>query len=149
MTFPRMDNVGIVVEDLEVAIAFFGELGLALEGRMKIEGSWADQVVGLKNIQSEIAMMKTPDGQGRLELATYHRPKAGKPNPAIPPSNTLGLHRVMFEVKAIDDTLARLRNHGAELVGEVAQYEDVYRLCYLHGPGGIIVALAQKLAGGA
>jgi catechol 2,3-dioxygenase-like lactoylglutathione lyase family enzyme len=148
MTFPRMDNVGIVVDDLNAAIAFFRELGLELEGQMKIEGAWADKVVGLENIQSEIAMMKTPDGQGRIELATYHWPKAGKSNPRIPPSNTLGLHRVMFEVKDIDEVLTRLRAHGAELVGEISQYEDIYRLCYLRGPGGIILALAEKLSGG-
>jgi catechol 2,3-dioxygenase-like lactoylglutathione lyase family enzyme len=143
--FPRMDNVGIVVDDLKEAIAFFRELGLELEGRMKVEGDWVDKTVGLKNTQSEIAMMKTPDGHGRIELATYHRPKAGKSVPEIPPSNTLGLHRVMFEVADIDEMLSRLKVHGAELVGEVAQYENAYRLCYLRGPGGIIVALAEKV----
>jgi catechol 2,3-dioxygenase-like lactoylglutathione lyase family enzyme len=140
-----MDNVGIVVEDLKAAIAFFRELGLEVEGQMEIEGDWADKTVGLKDIRSEIAMMRTPDGHGRLELATYHRPKAGSSSPKAPPSNTLGLHRVMFEVKDIQDTLARLRKHGAELVGEVAQYGNIYRLCYLRGPAGIILALAEKI----
>lgn len=141
-----MDNVGIVVNDLKAAIAFFREFGLELEGEMKIEGSWADRVVGLKNIQSEIAMMKTPDGRGRLELAKYLRPKAGSFNPKVAPANTLGLHRVMFAVTDIDDVVARLQKRGAALVGEVAQYEGMYRLCYLRGPEGIIVALAEQLS---
>jgi len=145
MAFPRMDNVAVVVEDLAAAIAFFKELGLELEAQMGIEGAWADKVVGLKDIRSEIVMMRTPDGHGRLELTKYHRPQAIAPEPKVFPSNTLGLHRVMFQVEHIDDTLARLRAHGAELVGEVVNYEDIYRLCYLRGPGGIIVALAEKI----
>jgi catechol 2,3-dioxygenase-like lactoylglutathione lyase family enzyme len=141
-----MDNVGIVVDDLDAAIAFFTELGMELEGRMQIEGAWAAGVVGLDDMRCEIAMMRIPDGPGRLELSMYHNPKAIVPKPEITPSNTLGLHRVMFAVDDIDDTLARLRPYGAELVGEVARYEDSYRLCYLRGPSGIILALAEQLS---
>jgi catechol 2,3-dioxygenase-like lactoylglutathione lyase family enzyme len=143
MTILRMDNVAIVVEDLDGAIAFFSELGLEVEGRAEIEGAFADQTVGIDGIRSEIAMMRTPDGHGRLELTKYHRPAAITAEP--PPPNTVGLHRVMFAVDDIDDTVARLRGHGAELLGEVAQYEDMYRLCYLRGPAGIIIALAERL----
>jgi catechol 2,3-dioxygenase-like lactoylglutathione lyase family enzyme len=146
MTIQRMDNVGIVVDDLEAAVAFFTELGMELEGRMPIEGSWAGRVVGLDDMRSEIAMMRIPDAPGRLELATYHHPKAIIPEPATAPPNTLGLHRVMFTVDDIGDTLTRLRRHGAELVGEVTRYEDSYLLCYLRGPGGIILALAEQLS---
>jgi len=145
MTIQRMDNVAIVVDDLDAAVAFFAELGLALDGRAHIEGEFADQTVGLDGIRSEIAMMRTPDGHGRLELTKYLAPEASAPSPAIPPPNTLGLHRVMFAVDDLDDTLARLRPHGAELLREVANYEDVYRLCYLRGPAGIIVALAEEV----
>jgi catechol 2,3-dioxygenase-like lactoylglutathione lyase family enzyme len=145
MTILRMDNVGIVVDDLEAAIAFFVELGMELDGRQSIEGRWAERVVGLDDLRSEIAMMRTPDGQGRLELTKYHRPTARSAVLETPPPNTLGLHRVMFAVDDIDDVVARLQAHGAELIGEVAQYEDVYRLCYLRGPEGIIVALAEQL----
>ena len=140
-----MDNVGIVVDDLDAAVAFFTELGMELEGRMPIEGEWAGRVVGLDDMRSEIAMMRVPDGPGRLELSTYHNPAAITPEPAITPANTLGLHRVMFAVDAIYDTIARLRPHGAELVGEVMRYEDSYLLCYLRGPSGIILALAEQL----
>ncbi|GHH25151.1 VOC family protein [Streptomyces lanatus] len=143
MTLQRMDNVGIVVEDLDAAIAFFTELGMELEGKAEIEGRWADLTVGLEGIRCVIAMMRTPDGHGRLELAQYHAPAAIGATP--PPPNTLGLHRVMFAVDDIDDTIARLRPHGAELLGEVARYEDSYRLCYLRGPAGIIVGLAEQL----
>ena len=146
MTIQRMDNVGIVVDDLDAAIAFFAELGMELEGRMPIEGSWAENVVGLDDMRSEIAMMRIPDAPGRLELAKYHTPKAITPKPEITPANTLGLHRVMFAVDDIEDTLARLRPHGAELVSEVARYEDSYLLCYLRGPSGIILALAEQLS---
>jgi catechol 2,3-dioxygenase-like lactoylglutathione lyase family enzyme len=145
MTIQRMDNVGIVVDDLEAAIAFFGELGMALEGTAQIEGLWADRTVGLDGVRSDIAMMRTPDGHGRLELAKYHTPAAVSAEPENPLPNTLGLHRVMFAVDDIDDVVARLRAHGAELLGEVAQYEDSYRLCYVRGPAGIIVALAEQL----
>jgi catechol 2,3-dioxygenase-like lactoylglutathione lyase family enzyme len=145
MTIQRMDNVGIVVDDLDAAVAFFTELGMEVEGRAEIEGSWADQTVGLEGVQTEIAMMKTADGHGRLELSVYQRPDAVTPEPWPIPSNTLGLHRVMFAVDDIDDTIARLRPHGAEILGEVAQYENFYRLCYLRGPAGIILALAEQI----
>jgi catechol 2,3-dioxygenase-like lactoylglutathione lyase family enzyme len=145
MTIQRMDNVGIVVDDLDAAVAFFTELGMELEGRTPIEGTWAGAVVGLDGLRTEIAMMRIPDGPGRLELAKYHSPEAIVPEPATVPPNTLGLHRVMFAVDDLEDTLARLRPHGAELVGEVTRYEDSYLLCYLRGPNGIILALAEQL----
>ncbi|MFJ5711628.1 VOC family protein [Streptomyces sp. NPDC093105] len=144
MALQRMDNVGIVVEDLDAAVAFFTTLGMEVEGRMRIEGLFADQAVGLDGVRSEIAMMRTPDGHGRLELAQHHAPEATGAGTHNPP-NTLGLHRVMFAVDDIDDTIDRLRSHGAELLGQVARYEDVYRLCYLRGPSGIIVALAERI----
>ena len=147
MTIQRMDNVGIVVDDLEAAIAFFGELGMEREGRAQIEGLFADRTVGLDGVRSDIAMMRTPDGHGRLELTKYHTPAAVSAEPENPPPNTLGLHRVMFAVDDIEDVVARLRTHGAELLGELAQYEDSYRLCYLRGPEGIIVGLAEQLSG--
>jgi catechol 2,3-dioxygenase-like lactoylglutathione lyase family enzyme len=146
MTIQRMDNVAIVVDDLEAAIAFFAELGMELEGKAQIEGPWADRTVGLDGVRSDIAMMRTPDGHGRLELTKYHTPAAVSAGPENPPPNTLGLHRVMFAVDNIDDVVARLCAHGAELIGEVAQYEDSYRLCYIRGPEGIIVALAEQLS---
>ncbi|MGV9273315.1 VOC family protein [Streptomyces griseosporeus] len=146
MALQRMDNVGIVVEDLEAAVAFFTELGMEVEGKAQIEGLFADQAVGLDGVRSDIAMMRTPDGHGKLELAQYHSPAALGGGAANPPPNTLGLHRVMFAVDDIDDTIARLRRHGAELVGEVAQYEDFYRLCYLRGPSGILLALAEQIS---
>lgn len=145
MTIQRMDNVGIVVDDLDAAVAFFTELGMELEGRMPIEGDWADKVVGLDDLRTEIAMMRIPDAPGRLELAKYHSPPAITAAPAVTPPNTLGLHRVMFAVDDLEGTLARLRPHGAELVGEVTRFEDSYLLCYLRGPGGIILALAEEL----
>jgi catechol 2,3-dioxygenase-like lactoylglutathione lyase family enzyme len=146
MTIQRMDNVGIVVDDLDTAVAFFTALGMELEGRMPIEGSWAGKVVGLDDMRTEIAMMRIPGAPGRLELAKYHSPKAIVAQPEITAVNTLGLHRVMFTVDDIEDTLARLRPHGAELVGEVTRYEDSYLLCYLRGPSGIILALAEELS---
>jgi catechol 2,3-dioxygenase-like lactoylglutathione lyase family enzyme len=145
MTVQRMDNVAIVVEDLDAAVAFFAELGLELDGKAQIDGLVADQTVGLDGVRSEIAMMRTPDGHGRLELTKYHAPAAISAGPQNPPPNTLGLHRVMFAVDDIGDTIARLRAHGAELLGEVAQYESTFRLCYLRGPAGIIVALAEQI----
>jgi catechol 2,3-dioxygenase-like lactoylglutathione lyase family enzyme len=145
MTVQRMDNVAVVVDDLDAAVAFFTELGLELEGRAHIEGPWADRTVGLDGIRSEIAMMRTPDGHSKLELTRYHAPAASGTDPQDLPPNTLGLHRVMFAVDDIDDTIARLRTHGAELLGEVAQYESIFRLCYLRGPAGIIVALAEQI----
>ncbi|GAA1967626.1 VOC family protein [Catenulispora subtropica] len=141
-----MDNVGIVVEDLDAAVAFFTELGMELEGRMPIEGPWAEKCVGIEGMRSEIAMMRIPDAPGRLELAMYHAPKAIVPEPAVYPPNTVGLHRVMFAVDDLQGTLERLRPHGAELVGEVTRFEDSYLLCYLRGPSGIIVALAEQLS---
>ncbi len=141
----RMDNVGIVVDDLKATIAFFVELGLELEGEMPVEGQWVDRVVGLDGVRNDIAMMRTPDGHSRLELMKFHRPTAIKAEPTNAPANTLGIRRIMFAVDDIDDVVARLQKHGAELMGEVAQYEDMYRLCYLRGPEGIIIALAEQL----
>jgi catechol 2,3-dioxygenase-like lactoylglutathione lyase family enzyme len=146
MAIQRMDNVGIVVDDLEAAIAFFTALGMEPDGRAPIEGRWADRTLGIDDVHSNIAVMRTPDGHSKLELAKYDTPAAVRPKPHHPPPNTLGLHRVMFAVDDIDDTVARLRAHGAELLGEVAQYEDRYRLCYLRGPAGIIVALAEQIS---
>jgi catechol 2,3-dioxygenase-like lactoylglutathione lyase family enzyme len=145
MTIQRMDNVAIVVDDLDTAVAFFTELGMDVEGKGPVEGPVADRTVGLDGVRTDIAMMRTPDGHGKLELTKYHTPAAVGAAPANPPPNTLGLHRVMFAVDDIDDTVTRLRAHGAELLGEVAQYESSYRLCYLRGPAGIIVALAEQI----
>jgi catechol 2,3-dioxygenase-like lactoylglutathione lyase family enzyme len=139
-----MDNVGIVVESLDAAIAFFGELGLELEGRAVIEGDWAGRVTGLPGQRVEIAMMHTPDGHGRLELSRFLSP-APVADHRNAPVNALGYLRVMFAVEDIDDTVARLRKRGAQLAGEVVQYEDVYRLCYLRGPEGILIGLAEEL----
>ncbi|MFE5139976.1 VOC family protein [Streptomyces fagopyri] len=145
MTVQRMDNVGIVVDDLDAAVAFFTELGMELEGTAEIEGLWADRTVGIDGVRSAIAMMRTPDGHSKLELTRFHAPAAIDSGPLALPPNTLGLHRVMFAVDDIDATVARLRPHGAELLGDIAQYEDSYRLCNLRGPAGIIVALAEQL----
>ena len=146
MTIQRMDNVLIVVDDLEAAKAFFAELGMELEGEATNEGPWVDQVVGLDDVRSDIAMMRTPDGHGRIELAKFHTPPAVRAEPESAPANALGIRRIMFAVDDIDDVVARLRSHGAELVGEIAQYEDIYRLCFLRGPEGIIIGLAEQLA---
>jgi catechol 2,3-dioxygenase-like lactoylglutathione lyase family enzyme len=146
MTIQRMDNVAIVVDDLDAAIAFFTELGMEPDGEAEIEGVWADRTVGLEGIRSDIAMMRTPDGHSKLELTKYHSPAAIAPTPPHLPPNTLGLHRVMFAVDDIDDVVARLRTHGAELMGDIVRYEDSYKLCYLRGPAGIIVALAEQLS---
>ena len=140
-----MDNVGIVVNDLKAAVAFFIELGLELEGEMTVEGQWVDHVVGLDGVRNDIAMMRTPDGHSKLELMKFHTPTAISNEPKNAPANTLGIRRIMFAVDDIDDVVARLQKQGAKLVGEVAQYEDMYRLCYLRGPEGIIVALAEQL----
>jgi len=145
MTIQRMDNVGIVVDDLKVATAFFVELGLELEGEATVEGRWVDRIVGLDGVRSDIAMLRTPDGHGRLELTKFHSPPATTAEPNAP-VNTLGMGRIMFAVDDIEDVLASLQAHGAELVGEVVQYEDKYRLCYVRGPEGIIVALAEQLS---
>lgn len=140
-----MDNVGIVVEDLAAAIAFFGELGLELEGRAMVEGEWAGRVTGLGDQSVEIAMMRTPDGQGRLELSRFLAPPVVADHRNAP-VNTFGYLRVMFEVDDLDDTLARLYRHGAQLVSsEVVQYEDVYRLCYIRGPEGLLIGLAEAV----
>jgi catechol 2,3-dioxygenase-like lactoylglutathione lyase family enzyme len=144
MTVKRMDNVGIVVQDLEAAIAFFTELGLELEGRAPIEGKWAEGVTGLPGMRVEIAMLRTPDGQGRLELSRFLAPPVVADHRTAP-VNALGYLRVMFAVEDIDDTLVRLVRRGAKLVGEVVRYEDVYRLCYIRGPEGILIGLAQEL----
>lgn len=141
-----MDHVSVVVDDLAAAIAFFTALGMAVEGRAPIEGPWVDRINGLEGIRVEIVMMRTPDGEGRLELTKFHSPALVPIEPAIAPPNALGLRSVMFAVDSVDDTVARLRAQGAELVGEVAQYENIYRLCYVRGPAGIIVALAEKLS---
>jgi len=146
MTLLRMDNVLIVVDDLKAAIAFFTELGLELEVETTVEGAWVDRIVGLDGVTSDIAMMRTPDGHGRLELDKFHTPKAVRAEPEDAPVNTLGIRRIMFAVDDIEDVLARLRTHGAELIGELEQYEDSYRLCYVRGPEGIIIALAQQLS---
>ena len=144
MALKRMDNVGIVVEDLDVAIDFFRELGLELEGRGAIEGEWAGRVTGLGDQRVEIAMMRTPDGHGRLELSRFLAPPVVADHRNAP-VNALGYLRVMFTVDDIDETLERLGNRGAELVGEVVEYKDVYRLCYIRGPGGLLIGLAQEL----
>jgi catechol 2,3-dioxygenase-like lactoylglutathione lyase family enzyme len=141
----RMDNVGIVVDDLKAAIAFFVELGLELDGEMTVEGQSVDRVVGLDGVRSDIAMLRTPDGHSRLELSKFHTPPATAAEPNVP-VNTLGIRRIMFAVDDIRETLARLQAHGAELVGEVVQYEDTYRLCYVRGPEGIMIALAEQLS---
>lgn len=144
MTVKRMDNVGIVVEDLDAAIGFFTELGLQLEGRAPIEGDWADGITGLRGMRVEIAMMRTPDGHSRLELSRFLAP-AVVADHRVAPVNALGYLRVMFAVDDIDDTVARLGKLGAKLVGDVVQYENVYRLCYIRGPEGILIGLAQEL----
>jgi catechol 2,3-dioxygenase-like lactoylglutathione lyase family enzyme len=146
MTIKRMDNVLIVVDDLEAAIAFFAELGLELEGETTVEGEWVDRTVGLDGVRSDIAMMRTPDGHGRLELDRFHTPPAVRAEPVNAPVNTLGIRRIMFAVDDIEGVLARLQTLGAELIGEVVRYEDSYRVCYVRGPEGIIVALAEELS---
>jgi catechol 2,3-dioxygenase-like lactoylglutathione lyase family enzyme len=144
MTVKRMDNVGIVVEDLDAAIGFFTELGLELEGRTAVEGEWAGRVTGLGDQCVEIAMMRTPDGHGRLEMSRFIEPAVVADHRSAP-VNALGYLRVMFAVDDIDETLEKLRTRGAKLVGEVVRYEDIYRLCYIRGPEGILIGLAQQL----
>jgi len=138
MTIQRMDNVLIVVDDLEAVIEFFVELGMELEGKAPLEGRWVERVIGLDDVRQDIAMLRTPDGHGRLELARFHTPAAISPEPENAPANTLGIRRI--------SVVARLQGHGAELVGEIAQYEDIYRLCYVRGPEGIVVGLAEQLS---
>jgi catechol 2,3-dioxygenase-like lactoylglutathione lyase family enzyme len=146
MTTLRMDNVLIVVDDLEAAIAFFVELGMELEGRMPIEGPWVDRTIGINDTRAEIATLRTPDGHGAIELDKFYAPPAVTAQPHPAPVNTLGIRRIMFQVDDIDATLARMLAHGAQLVDEVVNYEDVYRLCYIRGPEGILVGLAQELS---
>ncbi|MBF5030827.1 MULTISPECIES: VOC family protein [unclassified Micromonospora] len=141
-----MDHVSVVVDDLPAAIAFFTELGMEVEGEMPVEGAWVDRVNGIDGVRVDIAMMRTPDGHGKLELTRFRAPALVAADPADAPPNTLGLRSVMFAVDDVDDTVARLRAHGGELIGEVADYGDVYRLCYLRGPAGVIVALAEQLS---
>ncbi len=145
MTIKRLDHVSGVVDGLASAVAFFSALGMTREGEMPVEGLWVDRVNGLEGVRVDIVMMRTPDGHGRLELTKFRNPKLVEVEPAVAPPNAPGLRSVMFTVESVDDTVARLRAHGAELVGEVAQYEDKYRLCYMRGPAGIIVALAEEL----
>jgi len=144
MSVKRMDNVGIVVEDLNAAIGFFSELGLALEGRMYIDAEWAGRVTGVRGQRVEIAMMRTPDGHGRLELSRFDAPAIAADHRNAP-VNSLGYMRVMFAVDDINDTLARLTKLGAMVVDEVVDYENIYRLCYIRGPEGILIGLAQPL----
>jgi catechol 2,3-dioxygenase-like lactoylglutathione lyase family enzyme len=140
-----MDNILIVVDDLDAAKAFFIELGMELEGQAPLEGRHVDLLVGLENVRCEVAMMRTPDGHGRIELDKFYTPAAVRIEPENAPVNTLGIRRIMFAVDDIEDVVARLRTHGAELIGEITQYEDQYRLCYIRGPEGIIIALAEQL----
>ena len=146
MALLRMDNVLIVVEDMEAAKAFFVELGMEVDGETTVEGSWADKVVGLEGVRADITMLRTPDGHSRVELSRFHTPPAVRAEPEDAPSNALGMRRIMFTVDDVDDTVARLRSHGGELVGEIAQYENSYRLCFVRGPEGIIIGLAEQLS---
>jgi catechol 2,3-dioxygenase-like lactoylglutathione lyase family enzyme len=145
LALQRIDNVLIVVEDLEAAKAFFVELGMELEGETQVEGPWVDQTIGLKGVRADIAMMRPPDGHGGVELTKFHTPPAVRAEPENAPANALGIRRIMFAVDDIDDVVARLRGHGAELLDEIAQYEDIYRLCFIRGPEGIIIGLAEQL----
>lgn len=146
MTIKRLDHVSVVVDDLATAIDFFTTLGMTIEGKAPVEGPWVDRINGLESVKVDIVMMQTPDGHGRLELTKFHNPKLVEITPAIAPPNAQGLRSIMFTVESVDDTVARLRKSGAELIGEVAQYEDKYRLCYMRGPANIIVALAEELS---
>ena len=145
MTIKRLDSVLIVVDDLEAAKAFFLELGLELEGETTVEGPSVDRLIGLQNVRATLALMRTPDGHGRIELDKFHTPEAIRTGPENAPVNELGIRRIMFAVDDIDDVVARLLAHGAELVGEVVQYQDTYRLAYVRGPEGIMVGLSEEL----
>jgi catechol 2,3-dioxygenase-like lactoylglutathione lyase family enzyme len=145
MTVKRMDNVLIVVEDIEAAIAFFTELGLELEGQTQVEGEFVDKTVGLKDVRAEIAMLRVPDGNGRVELTKFHHPPAIVREPRNAPSNTLGISRIMFAVDDIEDVVARLRPHGGEILDDIAQYEDSFRLCFVRNPEGFIIGLAEQI----
>ena len=147
MALQRMDHVVVVVEDLEAAVAFFTELGMKQEGEGHIEGEWVDRVNAIDGVSVDIVMLRTPDGHNKLELTRFHAPAATTAEPNAP-ANTLGYRSVMFAVDDVDDTVARLQPHGGELIGEIAEYEDMYRLCYVRGPAGVIVALAEELGGG-
>jgi catechol 2,3-dioxygenase-like lactoylglutathione lyase family enzyme len=146
MTIQRMDNVLIVVDDLDAVIAFFVELGMELEGKGPIEGRWVERVIGINDVRQDVAMLRIPGGDGRIELAKFHTPKAISTEPRDAPANTLGIRRIMFAVDDVEEVVARLRNHGADLVGEVARFEDSYLLCYVRGPEGIVVGLAEQLS---
>jgi catechol 2,3-dioxygenase-like lactoylglutathione lyase family enzyme len=141
----RLDHVSIVVEDLPAAIAFFTELGMTVEGEAPIEGAWVDRINAIDNVRVDIVMMRTPDGHGRLELTKFRNPELVPVEPAIAPPNAAGLRSIMFQVESLDDSVARLLSAGGSLIGEIVQYEEVYRLCYMRGPAGIIVALAEEL----
>lgn len=145
MSVTTLHHVSVVVDDLAAAVAFFTALGMTVEGEAPIEGPWVDRVNAIEGIRVDIAMMRTSDGHGRLELTKFHNPKLVPLEPAIAPPNTLGLRSIMFAVDSVDDTVARLRAKGGELIGEVVEYEDIYRLCYMRGPAGVIVALAEEL----
>ncbi|MGY1738998.1 VOC family protein [Geodermatophilus sp. SYSU D00684] len=145
MTVYRMDHVGVVVEDLAAAVAFFVELGLEPEGETAVEGDWVDRLLGLDGVRADLAFLRTPDGHGRVELSTFRTPAATGTAPRAP-VDTPGIPRLTFVVDAVDDVLARLRPHGAELVGEVARYGDVHRYCYVRGPAGVVIGLVEDLA---
>lgn len=145
MTIKRLDHVSVVVDDLAAAVAFFTALGMKIEGEARIEGEWVDRINALEGIEIDVVMMQTPDGHGRLELTKFHHPQLVEVEPAIAPPNTPGLRSVMFTVESVEDAVARLRPHGGELIGEVVEYEETYKICYLRGPAGIIVALAEEL----
>ena len=145
MMIKRLDHISVVVDDLPAAIAFFTALGMTVEGKATVGGPWVDRINRLEGVQVDIVMMRTPDGHGRLELTKFHNPELVAIEPAVAPPTALGLRSVMFAVESLDDAVARLRAHGGELIGEVVQYEDIYRLCYMRGPAGIIVALAEEL----
>ncbi|MCO1576125.1 VOC family protein [Crossiella sp. SN42] len=145
MTIQRMEHIGIVVNDLAAAVAFFVELGLELEGQMPVEGPVVDRIVGLPGVRSDVAMLRTPDGNSRLELCKYHTP-ASPAGDANAPANALGIRHILFAVQGLDELLDRLRPHGGELVGEVVRYENSFRICYLRGPEGIIIELAEQLS---
>jgi catechol 2,3-dioxygenase-like lactoylglutathione lyase family enzyme len=145
MTIKRLDHISVVIDDLDAAIAFFTVLGMTREGGTTVSGEWVDRINGIEGIDADIVMMTTPDGHGRLELTKFRNPELVAQEPAVAPPNTLGMRSVMFAVESIDDTIARLRAHGGELMGEVVPYKDLFRLCYMRGPAGIIVALAEEL----
>ena len=145
MTIKRMDHVSVIVDDLPAAIDFFTTLGMEIEGEIPVEGPWVDRLNGLEDVQVDITMMRTPDGHGRIELTRFRNPELVPIEPAIAPPNTLGLRQIMFAVEDLNDTVARLRAHGCKLIGEVVQYDDQYKLAYVRGPAGIIVALAEEL----